>query len=352
MTLRRVGQWWLRNGRIRRTASAWLALNLTLLMFACASPPVVPSEQEPVHLTVTTQPVLSFAPYYIAQAEGYFADEGLEVEFVEMEGEEATPLLIQGDLDVIVGFGVYYLNAIARGAELKVVADKGHIGTTGCSSGAVLVRRELFESGELDSVAELKGRTMQIRPVSIEEYYLEKLLQPAGLTADDLVLTDMPRPAELEAMAQGTIDLFMGSEPWTTRHLQTGNAVLWVPYNDLVPGEQHATIVYGPSLLETNPDAGRRFMVAYLRGVRQYNEGKTKRNLEILAESSGLDEELLQAACWFYIYDDGHVNVQSLLDFQEWAVGKGYLDSVVPEEQFYDPSFIDYANQALSTPDQ
>jgi NitT/TauT family transport system substrate-binding protein len=333
--------------RIWRTLHVLLAVNLTALVCACASPRVVPSEQEPVHLRVTTQPVLSFAPYYIAQAEGYFADEGLDVEFVEMQGEEATPLLIQGELDVIVGFGVYYLNAMARGAEIRVVADKGHIGTTGCSSGALLVRRELFETGELDSVAELRGRTVPIRSASVEEYYLDKLLEPAGLTADDLVLADMPRPAELEAMSQGTIDLFMGSEPWTTRHLQTGNAVLWVPYNDLVPGEQHAAIVYGPSLLQDNPDAGRRFMVSYLRGVRQYNEGKTERNLQIIAEFSGLDQEILKAACWFNIYDDGYVNVQSLLDFQEWAVKKGYLDTVVPEDQFYDPSFTEYANQLL-----
>ncbi|HJX37779.1 MAG TPA: ABC transporter substrate-binding protein, partial [Anaerolineae bacterium] len=159
MTLRQVCKWWQRNERIRRTLYVLLAVNLALLTYACASPTVVPDEQEPVHLKVTSQPYLSFAPYYIAQAEGYFAEEGLEVEFVELTGEEATPLLIQGELDVTVGFGVYYLNAMARGAEVKVVADKGHIGTTGCSSGALVVRRELFETGELDSVAEMEGRT-------------------------------------------------------------------------------------------------------------------------------------------------------------------------------------------------
>jgi len=352
MRVSQVCRWWPRNERCRRTFYVLLAVNLTLLTYACGSPPVVPSEQEPVHLKVTSQPYLSFAPFYIAQAEGYFAEEGLEVEFVELGGEEATPLLIQGKLDVIVGIGAYYLNAIARGAEIKVVADKGHVGTTGCSPSALVVRRELFETGEVDSVAELEGRTMVLRSASMEEYFLEKLLDTAGLTVDDLELTYMPDVATVEAMAQGTIDLCMAGEPWTTRHVQTGNAVLWIPYNDLAPGEQHVTVVYGPSLLEANPDAGRRFMVAYLRGVRQYNQGKTERNLEIMAEFSGLDKEILKAACWFYIYDDGHVNVQSLLDFQEWAVEKGYLDSVVPEEQLYDPSFIEYANQVLGSPGQ
>lgn len=350
MTLRQVCKWWQRNERIRRTMYVLLAVNLALLMHACASPPVVPSEQEPVRLKVTSQPYLSFAPYYIAQAEGYFAEEGLEVEFVELGGEEATPLLIQGDLDVIVGIGAYYPNAIARGAEIKVVADKGHVGTTGCSPSALVVRRELFEDGEVDTVAELEGRTTVLRSASMEEYFLDKLLDTVGLTVDDLELTYMPDVATVEAMAQGTIDLCMAGEPWTTRHMQTGNVVLFMPYNEWVPGEQQGTVVYGPNLLQSNPDAGRHFMVAYLRGVRQYNEGKTERNLEIMAEFSGLDKEFLQAACWFYIYDDGHVNVQSLLDFQEWAVQKGYLDSVVHEDQLYDPSFIDYANQVLGTP--
>ncbi|MDH4207472.1 MAG: ABC transporter substrate-binding protein [Anaerolineae bacterium] len=351
MTLGQINRW-PRDEQLRRTMCVLLAASLALLTYACASPPAVPVEQEPAHLKVTSQPYISFAPYYIAQAEGYFAEEGLEVEFVDLTGEDATPLLVQGELDVIAGFGVYYLNAMARGAELKVVADKGHIGTTGCSSGAVVVRRELFEMGELDSATELEGRTLPLRSASMEEYYLEKLLDTAGLTLDDLETTYMPQPAELEAMAQGSIDLSMASEPWATRHVQTGNAVLWMPYNDFVPGEQHVTVVYGPSLLKTNPDAGRRFMVAYLRGVRQYNEGKTDRNLEIMAEFSGLDKEFLQAACWFDVYDDGHVNVQSLLDFQEWAVGKGYLDSVVPQEELYDPSFIEYANQVLGTASQ
>lgn len=91
-------------------------------------------------------------------------------------------------------------------------------------------------------------------------------------------------------------------------------------------------------------------MVAYLKAVRQYNQGKTERNLEILAEFTGLDRELLKRTCWLPIRNDGRINVESVLDFQDWAAGKGFLDSKVTEEKFWDPSFVQYANQVLKTP--
>jgi ABC-type nitrate/sulfonate/bicarbonate transport system substrate-binding protein len=117
----------------------------------------------------------------------------------------------------------------------------------------------------------------------------------------------------------------------------------------LIPDFQFAFILYGPILLDKNPDAGRRFMVAYLKAVRQYNLGKTERNLEILAKHTGLDRELLKRACWPPMHNDGRINVRGVLDFQAWAVGKGFLDSPVKEEQFWDPRFVEYANQVLKT---
>ena len=93
-------------------------------------------------------------------------------------------------------------------------------------------------------------------------------------------------------------------------------------------------------------------MTAYLKAVRQYNQGKTKRNLEILVEHTGLDQTLLEEACWSLVRNDGTINVESVLDFQDWALEKGYIDNPVTEDQFWDPSFVEYANQVLGAPSQ
>jgi len=215
-----------------------------------------------------------------------------------------------------------------------------------------MARRALVETGQLDSPLQLKGRRIDVNPVNFAGFYLEKVLNTAGLTFDDITIEDTPASAQLEALEKGSLDLVNAQEPWVTRMLQAGGAVLWMPAQQVIPDFQIAVILYGPTLLDENPDAGRRFMVAYLKAVRQLNEGKTERNLDILAEHTELDREFLRQACWPSFRDDGRINVQSVLDFQVWAVEKRYLDRQVTEDQFWDPSFVEYANEVLGSPSQ
>jgi len=57
---------------------------------------------EPVMVKAQILPLLSFAPYFIAQEEGYYADEVLEAEFVQFQhSSDAIPALLQGQVDVI-----------------------------------------------------------------------------------------------------------------------------------------------------------------------------------------------------------------------------------------------------------
>jgi NitT/TauT family transport system substrate-binding protein len=158
---------------------------------------------------------------------------------------------------------------------------------------------------------------------------------------------ELSYPAQLEAFGQGTIDLTATVEPWIARMINTGDAVLWAPAQEVLPDFQISLIVYGPNLLEDNPGAGQRFMTAYLKALRQYKEGKTERNVEIVAKHTELDPALLKQACWPSIHADGQINVQSVLDFQAWAAEKGFLDSPITADQFWDPSFIEQANEDL-----
>ena len=304
---------------------------------------------EPATLKVAILPYLSYAPFFISQEEGYFAEQGIQIEVIKFANSpDAIPALAQGQLDVAGGImTVSMLNAMAHGARLRFVADKSYCDPAGCVYMGLFAKRTLVEAGELANPVQLKGRRIAINEASTEGYWVQKVLATAGLNLDDVRTGDIPDPVMLSAFEKGAIDLGTPAEPWGTRIVNAGHAVLWMPMSKVVPDFQFGVVLFGPNLLDKNPEAGKRFMIAYLKGVEQYRKGKTERNLEILMAHTGLDRELLKQACWPPFRAGGCINSESVLDFQAWAREKGYLEKSVTQEQFWDARFVDYAEQIM-----
>jgi len=304
-----------------------------------------------VTLKVVRFPFLSYGPIFIAEEEGFFTEQGIQVEFLKMKEATAIQALALGNVDVWAGiFTVGSLNAMVRGADIRLVADKGHFAPGGCPSFGLVARKGLAETAKLGDLQLLKGRKFDVFQSSFEEYFLDKILRRAGLKPDEVESFNVPPPAQMDAMAKGRLDFGVCSEPFVTRYKRSRNGVLWTRVQEIIPGFNYAFIRFGPSLLKKNPEAGRRFMVAYLKGVRQYNQGKTERNLEIMSKHTRLDKSILQEACWPQISNDGRINTQSVLDFQDWAVAKGLQDSKkLTAEQMWEPSFVNHANQVLKS---
>ncbi|MFC1958802.1 ABC transporter substrate-binding protein [Chloroflexota bacterium] len=324
---------------------------MILVLFLTASLGCKAPQAEPSHLKVAVLPYLSFATFYIAQEEGYFAEQGLEVEFTKFAGAaQAVPLLAQGSLDVAgSGPSASLINAIAQNIKLRIVA--GRVSTTSdCESVALMVRRDLYESGEVDTVAEIKGSKVAVTSVgSPADFLLTKILESADLTSDDVELIKMSPQVMIAAFENRAIAGALMASPHIQKIKALGYAVTLQSVNNLMPGFQQSFVLFGPSLLDDNPELGKKFMVAYLQGVRQYAQGKTNRNLEIIEKYIGLDEETLLQTCWDTIYPDGRIKVKDFLAFQDWAYDYGFVDKKVATEQLIDTRFIDYANQVLGS---
>lgn len=306
-------------------------------------------QSEQIAVKVVILPFLANAPFFIADAEGFFKEQGIDVEFVRMKRTAtAVSSLIRGKIDVMSGaIWPGHLNAIARGARIKFVANKSYLGNTGCISTAIVVRRALVESGELVGPEHLRGLKISLNVSSYKGFFLEKLLRSAEMSLDDVEMVDLLPSVECEALQRGTIDIAVLSEPWLTWMNDSSDVSLWMDLREVVPEFQWGFILYGPTLLNENPEAGERFMVAYLKGVRQYYRGKTERNVDILTDYTDLDRELLQKACWPALRIDGRINVEEVNTYQTWAFKKGLLDRTVSEEEFWDPRFVEYASRVF-----
>lgn len=298
---------------------------------------------------VVTLPFITFAPFYIGIQEGYFSDHGIEVELVDFTlQEEILPALSSGQVDVssgLVSAGMF--NAIVRGADIRITADKGYVDPAGCVNWSVLGRSDLVESGALETPDQLAGKTINVVPATWLEYYLAEVLEAGGLTLDDVERVNISSPAVPEALDQAQIDVAVNSEPWVTRLADSGHVPVLALPQEILPNESGAVMLFGPSLLGDNNDAGVRFMAGYLEAVAQYSEGATDRNLEIVAEFTQLPDDLLNTMCWPEVNPTGDVSLDGVIAFQEFAMDRGYLDAVVPANQFYDDSFLTQARAIL-----
>lgn len=321
---------------------------LLCILFTVVS---VSAQADLIPLKVQVSPFMSFAPHYIAQAEGYFEAQGLAVEFVPARGtSESLPMLLNGDLDVIGGIlnaGVF--NAIARNGGVRLVADKGSMPSEACAPQVIFARQALFDSGALEDAQQV--RTLihnQENTISYAAFLLDRFLNAEfGLSVDDLRGEGVEDVLLGEAMNNGIVDIAIISEPWISRYVNDGSGAIWVGGNDVLPDYTYAYIAYGNTLLENAPEVGERFMIAYLQGVRQYNRGATERNIDILEAALGLDRSILEQACFPAIRDDGALHTDSVMEFQAWALERGLVDHQIEAEGFYDSRFIEAANAAL-----
>jgi NitT/TauT family transport system substrate-binding protein len=121
-----------------------------------------------------------------------------------------------------------------------------------------------------------------------------------------------------------------------------------MPADPLLPGYAASVIAYGARLLD-DQDLGRRFAVAFLKGVRQYLKGKTERNVALVSEYTRLEPELVRKICWTYSPPDGKLNVDSLMSLQSWLAEQGHLDRMLSPEELVDTRFAEYARALLAT---
>ena len=143
--------------------------------------PAVAADLIPV--TVGTANSATDIAVYVAEKKGFFREEGLDVSYIAFDSAaKMIAPFASGDLDVGGGgtsAGLY--NAVARGIDIKIVADKNHT-PPGQGIQPLLVRRDHVESGRYKSLADLKGMKISTAaPGSAASTTLDRALKMGGL---------------------------------------------------------------------------------------------------------------------------------------------------------------------------
>ena len=315
-------------------------LSMTLAVFVVSSACGGRKDSGMEIVRVSGRAFLSNAPLFIADEEGFFAKEGIRLEFetVSSNSTRAIPALNRRKVDVLaaaISPGLF--NAIAEGAEVRVVADKVHVTPDGCAYSAVLANAQRYDSAQV-SAADLLGARISVSAAAVAGITAARYLEQFGLTLADVEVVALPETSGPQALTSGSIDLIVATEPWLTQ--LAGQSRVLATANTLVPRLQLSALVFGPSLLKDDRERATKFLRAYLRGIEQLNQGKSERNIEILSKRMQLDRKVLANACWPAVRADGSVDTVSIRGFQEWALKEGNLERMVPPSEYLDDALL------------
>ncbi|HLH24718.1 MAG TPA: ABC transporter substrate-binding protein [Chloroflexota bacterium] len=339
-----------------------------LLLAACggASPPAAALDaadgaapappDAPTTLTVWDGSGLIEAPLYIALERGYLKEQGLEVQPVPFNGafDTQVPSLATGQLDVGGGSivpGLY--NAVGRGLPLRVTAIAA-LYTPGRSQ-LIVARKDLAESGQLKSYADLRGKVVA-RPTALGSATIgiEKALELGGLTSSDITYLDIPTADTLAALANKKADVAFMTEPFGTQAIEQGVAVKWHEMADLVPNHVSSIWAYGSRLIDDQPELGRRFMVALMRGMRDYEDafGKNKDRaaiVSILTKYTPIKDPALYEKMQIIAEPaSGEFPLDTLQEDYDWLKARGAIQEPAPAlSQVVDTRFVQDALQQL-----
>src|SRR5262249_31714192 len=155
-----------------------------LLLLASLAHPAAAADTVKVGIART----VSDAGYYIAEAEGLFRQEGIEMALTPFNSAaQMIAPLGTGELDVgggTVSAGFY--NAVGRGIAMKIVADQASM-KPGYGYSSLMVRKDLVDSGRYKSFADLKGMKVAIAaPGTGTASALNETLKQGGLKYGDV----------------------------------------------------------------------------------------------------------------------------------------------------------------------
>jgi NitT/TauT family transport system substrate-binding protein len=231
-------------------------LLLALVLVACQAPTA--SESEPALRQVTLllgfRPDVQFAPFYVAQQEGFYADAGLAVEIEHQQAPDVQRLVADGQAefgvadatDVMIartsGIPIRYVSTLYQGFPVALIGDAATVPAT--------------PSGLAGMTIGTPGR------FGSSWHALLALLQAGGLTEDDVAIREYPQFNQVDGLTNGDVDLITGfrnNEPLRlqARGLEVG--LLTVDREAPLPGPG---VIVGDDLLGTEPDLVRAFAEA------------------------------------------------------------------------------------------
>jgi NitT/TauT family transport system substrate-binding protein len=237
--------------------AAFAALTLLVAPTALLAPAFAEDEHTALAIPGVT---IGFITRYIADDEGFWKKQGLDVKILDIAGIGSMNAVISGSVDFSMSSGPSITRAWAKGQKLVALAT-----AINQSDEDIVIRKEIADSLHFDPKATLKERGKLLKGLTIAvggigaipDVVLKVVQTQAGLSRDSVTATPMQPPEYMAAFQRKAIDGFVSGPPFIQQAVVAGTGVV---LSDSAKGEPVEYSPQSAGLLLTRGDfcAGHR----------------------------------------------------------------------------------------------
>lgn len=291
------------------------------------------------------------APALIAEKQGYFRDEGLNVDLKALgDGPVIQQALAAGELDVAyVGTPPVY-QWFSRGLQSRILAKVNY------GQAAVIVdakspitQLEALKGKKLAGVKKGSGMDVLLRGYVLKE--------KAGLDPDkDLDIIDMPPGNMNAALERGIVDAAFSWEPFVSQSVLRGSSRILLDVNQALPQYPWYVVIALPKTLQERPDDVVKLLRAHRKAIAFLNEQPVESN-RLIAEAfkleavQGIDGKTIAPEAivaqartrlgWSADLEESDIQfIQRLMNYSH---DLGFIDTTLKTEQIVDTSYLEKA---------
>jgi len=296
----------------------WIVLALVALIAAgCAAP----GPTEPTTLRIGVLPILDALPMYVAQQQGYFAENGLQVEFVPAaSAAERDQLMQAGQVDGMINDLVSTMLYNQASPQITVVRF-ARTATPDFPQYSILAAKD---SG-ITQAADLKGVEIGVSEGTVIAYTTDRLLEAEGLAPEDIRTIAVPKiPDRMALLDSGQLMAANLPDPLSLLAIQGGATV--VVDDSAHPEFGNSLISFDKDFVDANPEAVRAFLAAIEKATTEINSDKSKWQ-NLLVDQKLVPAPILES---YTLPDFPAASVPSEAQFADvlaWTMEKGLVEN-------------------------
>ncbi len=285
-------------------------------------------------------------PIFIAIDKGYFAEQGIDLKLTKYGGSSVTqmPLAARGDLDITVMVaGPALFNQKTEGFDLRILASMQQTHPGWADGEFVMVRKDLWDSGAVRKLADLKGRQVDGGPDgSPISFVLNLALAKAGLKRSDVVYTKQfaTPPDWIAGLRNRSVDTLAAADPVATVLEIQGYGKKLASDQDVAPWLQISFLIASEKYVQEHLATVTAFLKAYLKAAKDIDASGGKWTPELLKEMAKWTQipeaDLQHISGPSYYGQFGLISKVSLNRQQDYLVGLGQVKDKIDVDALVD----------------